>query len=318
MLDGLLGLFVFILIVLMIVTVMASKRKKRTIKNLPLPEYLGIRDERYLPIVQELEQSMSDSYRVAFKNRLLKNHPEWTDYEYEWVFFELKRFFLINYFLKSVPMFSTQVDEIWHEMLMFTKDYEAFSKKLYQKLLHHIPNTEENLMSNERGFFDWVYLTLFDSTPNSRVIWGGFLQQPINRMALDDFRKLSEVDILAKYFRGEQDPLELKRNMIKDMKKIIFQSDDIKQGKKSLGVPSSSSEQHFYQYALGAAVFYSIYEDDQYHEQMNEWQQSEYYKIHPAGASSCTGFACSTSSEHDSGGGHGDASCSSCSSGCSS
>jgi len=316
--DGLVGLFVILFIVSIFLISLSAKRKRKKLKNLPLPDNLGIQNENYLPMVRALEQSLSDDYKEAVKNRLLQNHPEWADYEYEWLFFEMKRFFLINSLLKSVPMFSSRVDDIWHEMLMFTRDYETFSKNFYHELLHHTPHTDNTSKSNERGFFDWIYLSLFDSTPNSREIWGGFLQEPINRTILDDFRKLSEEDLIRKYFREQSDWMEIERDIIRKMKKGIFQSDDIKQGKKTLAVPSSSSEHHFFQYAMSAAVFYSIYEDDQYQEQMHEWYPSEYYKFPSAGGSSCTAFACSSTSNHDSGGSNGDSSCASCGGGCSS
>ncbi|WP_394231719.1 hypothetical protein [Niallia oryzisoli] len=319
MLDGLVGLFFLILMGVMVIIFLSSKRKSRKLKNLPIPDHLGVRAEIYLPAVNVLEQSLPESYKEAVKNRILKKHPDWHDYEFEWIFFELKRFFLINTLLKSVPMFSTRVDDLWHEMLMFTREYELFSKNVYHELLHHVPNPDHPFMSEERGFFDWIYLSLFDTTPNSRDIWGGFLQQPINRAILDDFRKMPNDDLMRKYFRNNSDLREMNRVVIRKLKNEIFESDDVKQGKKSLAIPPTSSEQHYFQYALGAAVFYSIYEDDQFQEQMQEWQPSEYYKTHPGGGSSCSGFACSTSNDYDSGGGNGgDSSCSSCSGGCSS
>ncbi|WP_338447842.1 hypothetical protein R4Z09_16500 [Niallia oryzisoli] len=319
MLDGLVGVFILIFIVVIMLLVLSSKGNSRKLKNHPIPEQLGIQHEKYLPLIYALENALPDSYKEAVKNRILNSHPQWSVYDFEWTFFELKRFFLINSLLKSVPMYSERVDEIWHEMLMFTKEYETFSNNFYQEFLHHIPNTEHTPMSFQRGFFDWVYLSFFESTPNSRKLWGDFLRHPINREILDDFRKLTEEDLIRKYFREHPAWLEIKQDIIHKMKKEIFYSDDVKQGKKSLAIPPSHSEQHFFQYAVGAAVFYSIYEDDQYQEQMQEWYPSEYYKVPSnSSTSSCTGFACSSSNNHDSGGGSGDSSCSSCAGGCSS
>ena len=56
-------------------------------------------------------------------------------------------------------MFSKRVDDIWHEMLMFTREYETFSKKFYHELLHHTPNNDPTPIPFERAFFDWVYLS---------------------------------------------------------------------------------------------------------------------------------------------------------------
>ena len=320
MFDSLVGLFVFILIVVIVmIAVFSSKGRKRSLKKYPSPDHLGIQLEGVLPIVQALDNSLTSSYLERVKNRVLKEHPKWAEYEFEWTFFELKRYFLMNSLLKSVPMFSTRVDDIWHEMLMFTREYETFSKNFYHELLHHNPKNDSTPIPFERAFFDWVYLSLFESTPNSRAIWGGFLQHPIKREILDDFRQLSEEDLLTKYFRKGEDWLEVKRNLIHKMKNEIFHSDDINQGKKSLSIPPSTTEKQFFHYALGAAVFYSIYEEDQFQEHMHEWYPSEYYKAgHTGGGSSCYGVSCSSSSNHDSGGDSGGSSCSSCGGGCSS
>ncbi|WP_198158838.1 hypothetical protein [Robertmurraya korlensis] len=74
---------------------------------------------------------------------------------------------------------------------------------------------------------------------------------------------------------------------------------------------------YLYSLAAGAAVYYSIYDEDQFHEHMSEVVPEEYQKgaIY-GGGSSCSGFACS--SDSSGGGDSGGSSCSSCGGGCSS
>jgi hypothetical protein len=38
-------------------------------------------------------------------------------------------------------MFSEEVDEIWHDMLLFTQKYQVFSEQFLGTMLHHTPNT---------------------------------------------------------------------------------------------------------------------------------------------------------------------------------
>jgi hypothetical protein len=321
MFEFVIGFLTFIFIIAMIVKViiLPFRSRRKPLKRHSIPEQLGIQIEGGLPIVQSLDQALSSSYADNVKNRVLMEHPRWTNHEFEWAFFELKRYFIMNSILKTVPMFSARVDDIWHQMLMFTRDYEKFSKDFYHEILHHTPNMESTPIPGERAFFDWVYLSLFEFTPNSRAIWDGFLQNPIKREMLDDFRNLPEHDLLSKYFRKSEDWLEVKRNLIRKMKNEIILSDDIKNGKKSFNVPTKAMESQLFNYALGAAVFYSIYEEDQFRDHMSEVLPSEYYKgSHSGGGSSCSGFSCSSSSDHDSGGGSGGSSCSSCGGGCSS
>ncbi len=312
--------FIIIGLFILLGSTLFSSGKKKSLRNDPIPEQLGVEVEEGLPIVAKLDQSLPNFYTDNVKNRVLQNHPKWKEHEFDWGMFELKRYFLMNSLLKTVPMFSHHVDEIWHEMLMFTRDYEKFSKHFYNDTLHHTPNLDSTPIPGERAFFDWVYISLFDVTTNSRAIWGRFLQNPIKREILDDFRLLSEDELLSKYFRKNEDWLEVKRYLIRKMKNEIHEAEMQNTGSKNFDPHASTSNAHLYFLAAGAAVYYSIYEEDQFHEQMSEVVPEEYQKgtIY-GGGSSCSGFACSSDSNDSGGGGDsGGSSCSSCGGGCSS
>lgn len=294
--------------------------RKKSLRNDPIPEQLGVQVDEGIPIVKKLDQTLSTFYIDNVKNRVLQSHPKWKDHEFDWGMFELKRYFMMNSLLKSVPMFSHHVDEIWHEMLMFTRDYEKFSKDFYNDTLHHMPNLDSTPIPGERAFFDWVYISLFEVTPNSRAIWGNLLQNPIKREILEDFRQLSEDELLSKYFRKSEEWLDVKRYLITKMKYEIQGADQYNTDSRKFASRTSMNDTNLYTYAAGAAVFYSIYNEDQFHEHMSEVVPEEYQKgISSGGGSSCSGFACSSDSGDSSGGGDsGGSSCSSCGGGCSS
>ncbi|WP_370221848.1 hypothetical protein [Cytobacillus sp.] len=297
----------------------AGSKRDPFIKNEPFPEHLGMWCEDYLPMIQKLEKSLPEGYRENIKNRVLREHLKWKDYAYDWTFFELKRYFVMNAILKTVPMFSSKADEIWHEMLMFTRDYDQFSKNFFGEYLHHSPNMDSTPIPGERAFFDWVYLSLFEAGHNSRRIWGNFLQNPIKKEILEDFRSMNEAELLNKYFRAGNDWVELKKKMIEKLKHEISESESLKLGKKPLEFtkPASGSQ---YSYLLFPAVYFSVYEPDGFEDHMNELLPPELAKDSAAGMVYCTGFSCSSHGDHDSGGGHdsGGSSCSSCGGGCSS
>jgi hypothetical protein len=322
MFEFIIGFIVFIFIMIFAAMIISKPRARRRVplKNLPIPDYLDIQMEGGLPIVRSLDKALPRSYVENVKNRVLMEHPKWTNHEFDWAFFELSRYFVMNSLLKSVPMFSAHVDDVWHEMLMFTKDYEKFSKDFYHEILHHTPNLDSTPIPGERAFFDWVYLSLFAHTPNSKAIWGGFLQNPIKREILDDFKNLSEDELYSKYFRKSEEWDRVKRNLIQKMKNEIHHADEIRLGKGSIDVNRTSTGTQLPNIALGAAVFYSLYEVDEYQDHMSELIPNEFMKGGQAGGSSCSGYACSSSSDHDSGGGgdSGGSSCSSCGGGCSS
>lgn len=51
--------------------------------------------------------------------------------EYRWKLLELKRYFIMASLLKQLPMFSEEVDELWHEMLMLRNPTLTFVQNLW-------------------------------------------------------------------------------------------------------------------------------------------------------------------------------------------
>ncbi|MEG0259847.1 MAG: hypothetical protein RR651_08250, partial [Lysinibacillus sp.] len=115
-------------------------RKKISFKFSLSPKALEIKPNKGLKKISDsLEQSLSKSFmenvedRVKRENRLKEN-------EYQWRLLDLKRYFILTSLLKETPMFSEKVDELWHQMLMFTREYDDFSKNYLGTTLHHSPN----------------------------------------------------------------------------------------------------------------------------------------------------------------------------------
>ncbi|EJR29915.1 hypothetical protein EXW32_29980 (plasmid) [Bacillus mycoides] len=154
-----------------------------------LPELLGVKkDLPLVSVVKKLEASMEKEYIIFLKNRFLKNYTEVTDDEFECLFFELKRYFVIKSIVRNAPMFSNQVDNIWHEMLMFTKDYQKFCYTFSGEMIHHTPNVEVVQDAYSRGWFDWIYLQLFEPTAYTWKIWNGFLLAPMDKDILKNMK----------------------------------------------------------------------------------------------------------------------------------
>ncbi|WP_433943006.1 hypothetical protein [Paenibacillus sp. SN-8-1] len=137
----------------------------------------------------KLENSISSDWSHALKQRVLSEHPNITELEYEWRWVELKRFFIMCSILKQVPMFSRAVDEIWHEMLMYTHEYQQFSNRFLGQMLHHAPNGEPSIpMPYERAWFDLIYVELFGWNYHSAQIWGAFFRNPLPKEELELYR----------------------------------------------------------------------------------------------------------------------------------
>jgi hypothetical protein len=103
-----------------------------------LPGGLGL--ARGIPLqstIQRMESALGEPFTAKLKQRVLTKYPDMTAAEFACRWFELKRFFLINFLLKETPMFSEAIDDVWHEMLMFTREYHNFSEQFMGAMIHH-------------------------------------------------------------------------------------------------------------------------------------------------------------------------------------
>ncbi|MEF3303699.1 hypothetical protein [Paenibacillus sp. GYB003] len=151
----------------------------------------------------QLELAFEENFGPQLKRRVLGNHPRMSEAEYECKLLELKRYMLMNAVLKQVPMFSPEVDVIWHEMLMFTREYERFCRHWNGRTVHHAPHGEPVEMAGERAWFDWVYSALYTPTPYSGRIWRGFFRYPLDKRLVGTLGGDSEEAIVAALFNAK-------------------------------------------------------------------------------------------------------------------
>lgn len=73
--------------------------------------------------------------------KLQKKHPQLTLKDCQLIAQGLRQFFLA--YLKSgrqfVAMPSQGVDDLWHEFILYTKNYDLFCRKAFGRFLHHTP-----------------------------------------------------------------------------------------------------------------------------------------------------------------------------------
>lgn len=99
--------------------------------------------------------------------RLRKTYPHLGLKDCQLVANGLRQFFLAH--LKSrrefVSMPSQVVDELWHEFILFTKNYDAFCRQAFGKFLHHTPAVEltDTTQSNAGLRRCWWYVCKEDN-----------------------------------------------------------------------------------------------------------------------------------------------------------
>lgn len=261
--------FIAGLVILLIATAIKKQKPKKKSKLVQenVPNDLGCHIEEAIPVAAKLEEALDAEYMENVKRRVLQKHADWSDTDYEWRLFELKRYFLLAGILKSVPMFSDEVDEIWHEMIMFTKEYESFSKKFFGSFLHHSPNMERIPVPDERALFDWMYIRLFEVYPNSTKLWGSFFQNPLSRTLLNEVRFSTNDQIREKYFRPFDLAQPLQMKLIEWLQNDIEKAEEIKQQNNPL---SKAAQNDDFMYLLPAMVYFSMYDADNFDTEMSK------------------------------------------------
>lgn len=170
----------------------------RQFRDAPPPPPIVRPNSPAADLAEKLKKSFPTSFQDALKQRMLTEQPEMSEREYQWRLLELQRFFIMCAVLDRVPMFSKSVDELWHEMLMYTQEYQQFSERFLGRMLHHKPNPTNAIpIPGERAWFDLVYVELFGWTPQSHIFWGPFFRNPVPRQELTRYQdQMNSTDLL--------------------------------------------------------------------------------------------------------------------------
>ncbi|MEH7352590.1 hypothetical protein V7150_03325 [Neobacillus drentensis] len=303
-----------------VTTIIKNTRPKLAKEN--IPERLGVLDHVPIqPLLDKLNSALDDDYVQQVKQRFLQENPKRTEDDFEWRLFELKRYFLLSNILKKTPMFSEEVDEIWHDMLLFTQKYQAFSKKFLGEMLHHTPNTNPEPAPQERAFFDWVFSQLFQITQYSWKSWGSFFKSPVDHQVLKEFKGDRKEFLIEKYFMVNEDNKVTIEYLVAQMKQQLGEIEEMYRVDKKGKFTKKRTFGEMSELSL-VMVFFSYYYFDEY------WNYAKAYAFANTAnyTSGCTaavfcGSASSDGSGDCGGGDSGGSSCSSCSScggGCSS
>ncbi|MEI6713920.1 MAG: hypothetical protein WCO60_09220 [Verrucomicrobiota bacterium] len=78
---------------------------------------------------------------IGLFDRLQKKHPHLTTKDCQLVAQGLRQFFMCYHRSKYqfISMPSQVVDDLWHEFILFTAEYQKFCEKAFGRFLHHTP-----------------------------------------------------------------------------------------------------------------------------------------------------------------------------------
>ena len=104
------------------------------------------------------ELSLLKNYKTPWLIEKLKKNEEFNSLEeIEQAYEEFLKFVLLQKKSeKPIAMMSKRVDEVWHQFILFTKEYKDFCEVNLGFFLHHSPGIESNPVSKESEirFFD--------------------------------------------------------------------------------------------------------------------------------------------------------------------
>ncbi len=294
-------LFIFIGVMIMVNVFYRQAKKMNKEQSYVLPD-LGIQENKEAfqvamkHFIQHLEDAYPTNYPEWIKERMIREqYISLTEWENRW--FEWQRYLIMTALLPSVPMYSDEVDLVWHEMLMFTREYEEFSKRYLKTTLHHAPNVESKLLNEtneikpieknetpqeQRAWFDLIYLLLFEPTPYSVTTLGPFLRHPLGKAVLTDFQTLTPEQLEAKYFHKRvikefafmEEVVQILIESIQAMiDKIATHVDlhgmDTKRFR--LNVTVQPKDEHPLRNHMVGTLFLAMYHRDTFIEQNNKW-----------------------------------------------
>jgi hypothetical protein len=285
-----------------------------------LPQGLGLLDSiPLMEAVKRLDSAFTPDFIDRLEYRVMTKHRNMSRDEFLCKLFELKRYFLMNLILKRTPMFSEDVDDIWHEMLMFTREYQNFGEAFMGSQIHHAPERGPKQMPGERAWFDWVYAHLFIFTPYSQTIWNGFFRYPLDSERLNVLQQGNEQEITSLWFDTEtanryeevRETNQILINQAIDQARHAAESSSYAQTNWSRNNGSMDLT-----YVAGAMMFFSLLDNSNYQSNMDVVLPVEDSPLrNNGGGSGCSTTGCGSSGSSDNSGGGDSGGGSSCSSG---
>ncbi|HEY2491759.1 MAG TPA: hypothetical protein VGI33_02365 [Paenibacillus sp.] len=308
-----------------------NRRRQPNYKKHSVPHELNLQQDVILwDAESRLKAGLPQDFVKQLRGRMLEKYPRMSEAEFDWKFFELKRYFMMTAIMRSVPMYSDSVDDIWHEMLMFTREYQEFGETFIGSSIHHSPHSSTTSLPNpgERAWFEWIYSQLFTVSPYTGAIWRTFFRHPLDTTRIEELRLMSEESLVTSLFNQrtvEQYP-EIRNTVYLLIAKAKRQISGAEHNTAYDEARPSRGNADFMPYMAGAMMFHSYQNDNGFEEHMQQYSLEEEEKKDTASTGDSSGYSCngwdenctdngSHDSSSDSGGGGGDSgSTSSCSS----
>ena len=116
--------------------------------------------EHLTPAEQEYFDLL-DAYQAPYlKEKMLATGEARDDHDYGLLFCEFKKYVaLLAISQENLGMVGQRVDILWHQFILFTRQYHIFSQDFYGKYIHHTPYTTFTPTDPEadKRFYNWYH-----------------------------------------------------------------------------------------------------------------------------------------------------------------
>ncbi len=135
--------------------------------------------------------------------KLVKDHIADSVEEAEVLFAEAKKFLIMSHAEPDVlwNMYSSRVDEAWHQFVLFTRQYVDFCQRYFGKYLHHnpsnapdVPESEGSVPSTAEAFRDRYESFFGERLPE---VWLDHRSVRLSRRIINDNAGRSQVTVDA-------------------------------------------------------------------------------------------------------------------------
>lgn len=133
-------------------------------------------DKETKQLFRQFNRAWSMKIEKTVNVRVKNKKHTLTDVELRERWYELKKFLLLAGISKRLPMFSKNVDDIWHFFLEEEELYNQFCLDFIGEQIEHHPHETPKLLPTERAWFDLLYLCFFNVTSRSHL-WGKFMKK---------------------------------------------------------------------------------------------------------------------------------------------
>lgn len=160
-----------------------------------------------------LERRLNKAFRFTFMDhvraRVLAANPKLNNDAYDWALLELRRFFLMTAICKDqVPMYCENADKIWHEMLLFTREYRTFCDTFVGRFIHHQPHIAKPTGTAKifmRVKFELIYGILFRRYPVNEQQLGAFGKNRFSEEQIEQLRQKDKEMLREDWFLQDEE-----------------------------------------------------------------------------------------------------------------